>query len=140
MSSADSVCKQFGPRSGPTERRSRSGPKPFIPEIIFLKRLILKKKSADDNKSMKKIPSMQRVKASFKRAAFDKQCDYLKIFHEKRTCHFPRIICQQMILILYQSWFLNTVATFEKCRLCKILVVSRLIIKSTWVKVFRIIP
>ena len=61
---ADNICKQFGPRSGPTQRRSRSGSKPFDTLIVFLKdffkRLILKKKSADDNKIIK-ISSMQIV-------------------------------------------------------------------------------
>ena len=31
------LCKQFGPRSGPTERRSRSGSKLFDTLIVFLK-------------------------------------------------------------------------------------------------------
>ena len=49
-------CKQFGPRSGSTERRSWSGSKLFDILVMFLeeffKTLILKK-SADSNKSMK---------------------------------------------------------------------------------------
>ena len=35
--SADSVCKQIGPRSGPTERWSLSGSEPFD-TLIFLKK------------------------------------------------------------------------------------------------------
>ena len=63
LTSADSLCKQFGPRSGPTRRRSISRPELFDSMIVFLnnlKSLILKKKSADDNKNI--TPSMQRVK------------------------------------------------------------------------------
>ena len=40
MSSADNLCNQFGPRSGPTG-----------------KKFILKKKSADPNKSVKNYPA-----------------------------------------------------------------------------------
>ena len=46
-SSADTFCKQFGPRSEPTERQSRSGSKPFDTLIVFLnfllKKFVLKK-------------------------------------------------------------------------------------------------
>ena len=42
VTSGDSLCKQFGPRSGPTKCRASSGSKLFdvigIPEIIFQKR------------------------------------------------------------------------------------------------------
>ena len=37
LSSADNLCKQFGPRSGPTECRSWSGSKLFDTLIVFLK-------------------------------------------------------------------------------------------------------
>ena len=40
--SADNLCKQFGPRSGPTEFWSRSGSKPFDTVIVFLKEFLLK--------------------------------------------------------------------------------------------------
>ena len=47
------LCKQFGPRSGPTELRSWSGSKPFDTLIEFLKEFFEKvnfeKKVADDN-------------------------------------------------------------------------------------------
>ena len=67
--STDKLCKQFGPRSGPTKCQSLSGSKPFDTLIVFLnffmKRFFfLKKKSTDDNKSKKKIPSIQRDKIS----------------------------------------------------------------------------
>ena len=52
--SANNICKQFGPRSGPTNGRAWSGSKLFdtdgIPEIFFENFDILKKKS------MKKFP------------------------------------------------------------------------------------
>ena len=37
LSSADNLCKQFGPRSGPTECWSQSGSKLFNTTILFLK-------------------------------------------------------------------------------------------------------
>ena len=50
--SADDLCKQFGPRSGPTKRRARSVSKLFDNLIVFLKEFFEKvdfeKKSADD--------------------------------------------------------------------------------------------
>ena len=46
LTSAYKLCKQFRPRSGPTEHRPRSGSKPFdtltVFLKIFLKKLILK--------------------------------------------------------------------------------------------------
>ena len=60
MSYADKLCKQFGPRSGPTECRSLSGSKQFDTLIVFLKEFMKKlilKKTADDNNSMKNYPS-----------------------------------------------------------------------------------
>ena len=52
MSSADKICKQFGPRSGSEL---------FDPERIFLKKLILKK-NQQTTKKRAKLPSRQRVK------------------------------------------------------------------------------
>ena len=48
MSSADNICKQFGPRSEPTE-----------------KKLILKKRESRSQQKYEKLPSMQRVKEGF---------------------------------------------------------------------------
>ena len=42
LPSAENLCKQFGPRSGPTECRSWSGSKPFDTLIVFLKECIKK--------------------------------------------------------------------------------------------------
>ena len=36
MWSADNICKQFGPRSGPIKRRAGSGSKLFATLIVFL--------------------------------------------------------------------------------------------------------
>ena len=51
--SADNLCKQFGPRSGPTQCQSWSGSKPFDTLIVFLKELFenlyFEKKSAVNN-------------------------------------------------------------------------------------------
>ena len=46
--STDNLCKQFGSRSGQTERRSWSGSKPFDTLLVFLKDFF-EKESADDN-------------------------------------------------------------------------------------------
>ena len=53
VSSADNLCKQLGPRSGQTERRSLAGSKLFDTLMVFLKdflnRLILKQISRQVN-------------------------------------------------------------------------------------------
>ena len=53
--SADNLCKQFKPRSGPIKRPARSGSKLFDSLIVFLKEFLEKvdfeKKSADDKKA-----------------------------------------------------------------------------------------
>ena len=56
---ADNLCKQFRPRSGPTERRSWSGSKPFDTLKVFLFfyfeiqcSKFWRKKTADENKHM----------------------------------------------------------------------------------------
>ena len=62
LSSADSLYKQFGPRSGPTERRSRSRSKPFDTLIVFLKEVFEKayfEKVSSRQQKHEKLPSMQ---------------------------------------------------------------------------------
>ena len=65
VSSADNLCKPFGPRSGRTECLARSECKLFDTLIVFLKEFFQKvdfeKKSAD-NKKHAKLPSRQSVK------------------------------------------------------------------------------
>ena len=64
MSSADNFCKQFGPRSGLTERRDISGSKLFDTLIVFLKELFEKvdfEKSQQTTKNVGKFPRGQRV-------------------------------------------------------------------------------
>ena len=56
VSSADNLCKQFGPRSGPTEHWARSGSKLFDTLMVFLKEFFEKidfgkKISADDKRA-----------------------------------------------------------------------------------------
>ena len=62
--SADNLCKQFGPRSGPTKCRARSGSKLFDFMLLFLKEfletLILKKNVND--RGACKITQHARVK------------------------------------------------------------------------------
>ena len=57
LSSAGNICTQFGPRSGPTERRVWSGSKLFDTVVVvikdFFEKTYFEKKSADDNESMK---------------------------------------------------------------------------------------
>ena len=54
MSSAENLCKQYGPRSGPTTCRARSGSNMFDSLMVILKEFFknvdLKKKSADNYK------------------------------------------------------------------------------------------
>ena len=62
--SADHLCKQFGPRSGPKKCRACSGPKIFDTQMVLLKEFFEKvnfeKKSADDKRHAK-LPGRQRV-------------------------------------------------------------------------------
>ena len=63
MSSADKLCKQFGPRPGP-ECWSCSGSKLFDTLIVFLKEFFEKvnfKKISRRHQKHEKLPSMQRV-------------------------------------------------------------------------------
>ena len=56
----DNLCKQFGPRSGPTKCQSWSGSKLFDTLIVFLKDFLFK--SADDHKSMKNYPACKELR------------------------------------------------------------------------------
>ena len=57
--SADNLCKQFGPSSGPTKRPARSGSKLFH-TMVFLKELF--EKVHFEKKNHEKLPSRQGVK------------------------------------------------------------------------------
>ena len=64
MLSADKLCKQFGPRPGPTECRSCSGSKLFDTLIVFLKEFFEKvnfEKISRQHQKHEKLLSMQRV-------------------------------------------------------------------------------
>ena len=65
VSSASNLCKQFGPRSGPTEHRAWSGCKLFDTLMIFLKKFSEKydfEKNQQTTKNLKKLLIRQRVK------------------------------------------------------------------------------
>ena len=88
MSSADNLCKQFGPRSGPTKCRAWSGSKLFdtlnmiIPEIIFWKSWFWK---SADNLCKQFGPSSGLTKCWARSGSklFDTQNIFLKEFFEK---------------------------------------------------------
>ena len=65
LSSADNLCKQFGPRSGPTKHGAWSRSKLLDTLIVFLKEYFEKvnfeKKSQQMTKDDEKLPSRQRV-------------------------------------------------------------------------------
>ena len=48
LSSADDPCKQFGPRSGPKECRSRSDSKPLSSLVVFLNDLKKKERKSQE--------------------------------------------------------------------------------------------
>ena len=63
--SADNFCKQFGTRSGPTERLTCSGSKLFDTLMVFLKEFFEKvdfEKNQQTTKKHEKLPRRQRVK------------------------------------------------------------------------------
>ena len=67
--SADSLCKQFGPKSGPTKTKCRawSGSKLFDLLMVFLKEFCEKvdfEKNRQMTKKRENFPSMQRVNVS----------------------------------------------------------------------------
>ena len=68
MSSADNLCKQFAPRSGPTEVGLDLDPNCLDTLVVFLKEFFEKvnyeKKFADDNKSMKNYPACKLLKSN----------------------------------------------------------------------------
>ena len=64
VSSSDNLCKQFGPRSGPTKCRAWSGSKLFDTLMVFIKEFFIKvdfEKISRRQKSMQNIPAC-RVK------------------------------------------------------------------------------
>ena len=69
VSSADNLCKKYGPKSGPTKCRALSGSKLFdddgIPEICFLKKLI-KEKINRQQKRMQNYPAGKELVAFVK--------------------------------------------------------------------------
>ena len=61
MPSADNLCKQFGPRSGPTKCRACSGLKLFYTRMVFLKEFFEKvdfEKISREQINMKNYPVM----------------------------------------------------------------------------------
>ena len=67
LSSAGNLCKQFGPRSGPTECRACSGSKLFDTDSVlkdFFEKINFEKNENYDQNYEKheKLPSMQSVK------------------------------------------------------------------------------
>ena len=64
VSSADDLCKQIGPRSGPTKCRAWSWSKLFDTLMVFLKEFFEKvqiEKNQQTTKKHEKLPSRQRV-------------------------------------------------------------------------------
>ena len=67
VSSADNLCKQFGPRSGLTKCQAWSGSKLFDTVVALLKEFFEKvdfEKTADDKKSMQNYPSCKALRSS----------------------------------------------------------------------------
>ena len=119
MTSADTLCKQFGLRSGLTECQTWSGSKLFntncITKRIFWKRLLWKK-NQQTAKNHEKFLSMQRVKAQVMVSVYNIKT-YFFIFitnkawyfmwivswsiksylQWKRTETFPNVVCCQCI-------------------------------------------
>ena len=68
VSSADDLCKQFGPRSGPTKCRAWSGSKLFDTLMIFLKEFF------------KKV-NFEKNQQTAKKHAKSPKCCKLKVVH-----------------------------------------------------------
>ena len=74
MSAADNLCKEFGPRSGPTECQSLPESKHSNTVIVFLKEFFEKvnfEKSADDSKRMIIYPACKELIFWLKIRIFD---------------------------------------------------------------------
>ena len=83
LSSADNLCKQFGPRSGPTECRSRFGSKPFDTLTVFLKEFF--EKVNLEKSQHEKIPNMQNWANQQMWHNFTEEANYP---HNVGWCHY----------------------------------------------------
>ena len=101
VSSADNICKQFGPRSGPTEHWAWSGSKPFDTQIVFLKEFLEKldfeKKISRRQKKREKFPSGQPVNSN--KPCFPLHWCYIqvtvaKIYYAGNQFHDSQMGCQ----------------------------------------------
>ena len=73
VSSADNLCKQFGPRSGPTKHRAWSESKLFDTLVVFLKVFFEKVDFEKDQQTTKTCKISQLAKSSFFTVIFLKQ-------------------------------------------------------------------
>ena len=104
MSSADNVCKQFGPRSGQTKCQTISGSKLFdtlmvILNFILKKNLILKKKISRQEKNYEKFTSMEKalnkLKLSMTKQNFDHKLRFFLSFSKHPNETIPTRIVRE---------------------------------------------
>ena len=60
VSSADNLCKQFGPRSGPIKRRASSGSNLFDTHMVFLKEFFEKVDFETNQQTAKKARNISQ--------------------------------------------------------------------------------
>ena len=94
VSSADSLCKQFGPRSGPTKCQVRSGSKQFDSLMVFLKEFFQK---IDFEKNQQTTKSIQNylVLSQFRHTSFLYNCLYIRFSYES----YIILICKPEYMI-----------------------------------------
>ena len=107
MSSADNLGKQFGPRSGPTNRRAWSGSKLFDILMVFLKEFFQKvdfEKNQQTTKKHEKLPSRQWVKLWKTQMNFFQNLFNLSSHHHLSADQFPACSCPSVWDILYTKF------------------------------------
>ena len=107
-SSADNLCKQFGPRSGPTECRSRSGPKQLDTLMVFLKVFFEKvnfeiSEQTTDFKRMKNYPACKELRATSQESSFTCTPDSCFYMLRRKSLVSTDPVCNDFVLILTKT-------------------------------------
>ena len=142
VSSADNFGKQFGPRSGPTNRRAWSGSKLFDILMVFLKEFFQKvnfEKNQQTTKKHEKLPSRQWVKDTTPLPLWDsnpRPWDHKYGTLPTELTVLPCILAQTQCKIWYcwtTVWCFNSFkGTISKYQKKKQLITFRVWIQDLW--------
>ena len=111
VSSADNFCKQFGPWSGPTKRRTWSGSNQFDTQMVFLKDFFEKVNLEKNLRKQKKHDNFSRGQRIILNQAQQQQTTVLwQYFHQgvPLTLNAPistKVVCFSRLLICLRSLY-----------------------------------